>query len=42
LESLAGATGLEPATSGATGRQFSNEVSGTLDKIPTRTCYKSG
>jgi hypothetical protein len=29
LESLAGATGLEPATSGVTGRTFVWEINGT-------------
>jgi hypothetical protein len=38
---MAGATGLEPATSGVTGRPFSNEINGTLDKIRTITCEKS-
>jgi hypothetical protein len=38
---MAGSTGLEPATSGVTGRPFSNEINGTLDKIRTITCDKS-
>jgi hypothetical protein len=38
---MAGATGLEPATSGVTGRPFSNEINGALDKIRTITCDKS-
>jgi hypothetical protein len=38
---MAGATGLEPAASGVTGRPFSNEINGTLDKIRTITCDKS-
>jgi hypothetical protein len=37
---MAGATGLEPATSGVTGRPFSNEINGALDKIRTITCDK--
>ena len=37
---MAGATGLEPAASGVTGRPFSNEINGPLDKIRTITCDK--
>ena len=41
LKILAGATGLEPAASGVTGRQFVNNFNGTLDKSCTITCAKS-
>jgi putative transposase len=38
---MAGATGLEPATSGVTGRPFSNEINGTLDNLRTIKCDNS-